>query len=68
MDKKVSRYSYHHSVVLRAEIERVSVLELERDINLTDSETGGGAGEVESWWAGVAPQDIPQDRGLLPLE
>jgi len=40
MDKKVSRYSYHHSVVLRAESERVSVLELERDICLTDPETG----------------------------
>jgi len=40
MDKKVSRYSYHHSVVLRSESERISVLELERDINLTDSEEG----------------------------
>jgi len=38
MDKKVSRYSYHHSVVLRSESERISVLELERDINLTDTE------------------------------
>ena len=41
MDKKVSRYSYHHSVVLRSESERISVLELERDINLTDMEEGG---------------------------
>eukprot|EP00092_Neocalanus_flemingeri_P022961 GFUD01024893.1.p1 GENE.GFUD01024893.1~~GFUD01024893.1.p1 ORF type:complete len:633 (+),score=228.00 GFUD01024893.1:113-1900(+) len=40
MDKKVSRYSYHHSVVLRSESERISVLELERDINLTDMEEG----------------------------
>jgi len=40
MDKKVSRYSYHHSVVLRAETERISVLELERDISLTDLEEG----------------------------
>ena len=40
MDRKVSRYSYHHSVVLRAECERVSVLELEREISLTEPEEG----------------------------
>jgi len=34
----VSRYSYHNSVVLRPETEKLSVLDLERDINLTDSE------------------------------
>jgi len=43
MDKKVSRYSYHHSVVLRAESERISVLDLERDINLSEEAEGGGA-------------------------
>ena len=44
MDKKISKYSYHHSVVLRPESERISVCDLERDINLSDaeSETGGG--------------------------
>jgi len=40
MDRKVSRYNYHHSVVLRAECERVSVLELEREISLTEPEEG----------------------------
>jgi len=38
LEKKVSRYSYHNSVVLRPETEKLSVLDLERDINLTDSE------------------------------
>lgn len=36
LDKKVSRYSYHNSVVLRSETEKLSVLDLERDISLTD--------------------------------
>ena len=35
MDKKISRYSYHHSVVLRPDSERISVLDLERDISPT---------------------------------
>jgi len=43
MDKKISRYSYHHSVVLRPDTERISVLDLERDISLTDVESDGGA-------------------------
>ena len=43
MDKKISRYSYHHSVVLRAESERISVLDLERDINLSEEAEAGGA-------------------------
>jgi len=38
LDKKVSRYSYHHAVVLRTESERISVCDLERDINLSDPE------------------------------
>ena len=68
MDKKISRYSYHHSVVLRSEVsihphyyhdvdnanvkpqsERISVLDLERDINLTDAEGEGGAGARRDW-------------------
>ena len=28
MDKKISKYSYHHSVVLRPDSERISVLDL----------------------------------------
>lgn len=43
MDKKVSRYSYHHSVVLRPDSERISVMELERDISLNDTENEGGS-------------------------
>ena len=43
MDKKISRYSYHHSVVLRSESEKISVLDLERDISLTDTEGDPGA-------------------------
>jgi len=43
MDKKISRYSYHHSVILRPESDRISVGELERDICLTDPESDGGA-------------------------
>lgn len=38
LEKKVTRYSYHNSVVLRPETEKLSVLDLEREINLTDSE------------------------------
>ena len=49
MDKKISRYSYHHSVVLRAESERISVLDLERDINLSETEGGEAAGTRRDW-------------------
>jgi len=61
MDKKVSRYSYHSSVVLRAETERVSVLELERDINLTDADDmGGQSGSSRRDWA------VPPHRFFPP--
>jgi len=38
MEKKVSRYIYHNSMIFRCEAERLSVGELEKDINLTDGE------------------------------
>ena len=50
MDKKISRSTYHHSVVLRSETERISVLDLERDINLTDGDIGDAAPSTRRDW------------------
>ena len=36
----MSRYIYHNSMIFRCEAERLSVGELEKDINLTDGEEG----------------------------
>lgn len=60
MDRKVSRYSYHHSLVLRAESERVSVLELERDIGLTEPEEAR-----RDWPHRFLPPPLTEDGSYL---
>ena len=52
------RYSYHHSVVLRSETERISVLDLERDINLADSSDNDGGGRRD--WPPRVFRDHPE--------